>query len=64
VFLYKVAPGFVDESYGVEVARLAGLPPEVIDRARAVLEELEEVKRESLTKSRRLMQLGLFGEKQ
>jgi len=63
VFLYKVVPGFVDESYGVEVARLAGLPPEVVERARAILAELEEVKRESLSRSRRIMQLGLFGER-
>jgi len=61
VFLYKVVPGFVDESYGVEVARMAGLPPEVVERARVVLAELEDLKRESLLKSRRIMQLGLFG---
>jgi DNA mismatch repair protein MutS len=61
VFLYKVVPGFVDESYGVEVARLAGLPPEVIERARVVLAQLEDLKQESLSKSRRIMQLGLFG---
>ncbi len=61
VFLYKVVPGFVDESYGVEVARLAGLPPEVIKRARVVLAQLEDLKQESLSKSRRIMQLGLFG---
>ncbi len=60
VFLYKVVPGFVDESYGVEVAKLAGLPPEVVTRAREVLAELEEVKRESLLKSRRILQMGLF----
>jgi len=63
VFLYRVLPGFVDESYGVEVARLAGLPPEVVERARSILAELEEVKRESLSRSRRIMQLGLFGER-
>ncbi len=61
VFLYKVVPGFVDESYGVEVARMAGLPPEVIERARVVLAQLEDLKQESLQKSRRIMQLGLFG---
>jgi DNA mismatch repair protein MutS len=41
VFLYKVIDGSVDRSYGVEVARLAGLPNDVIYRAREVLAELE-----------------------
>jgi DNA mismatch repair protein MutS len=40
-FLHKIAPGGTDRSYGVQVARLAGLPPEVIDRARQVLHTLE-----------------------
>ena len=37
VFLRKVEPGKADRSYGIEVARLAGLPPGVIERAREVL---------------------------
>ena len=37
IFLHKVAPGKADRSYGIEVARLAGLPAGVIDRAREVL---------------------------
>ena len=37
VFLRKVEPGAADKSYGIEVAKLAGLPPEVIGRAREVL---------------------------
>jgi DNA mismatch repair protein MutS len=41
VFLRKVAPGAADRSYGIEVAKLAGLPPEVIGRAREVLAEHE-----------------------
>ena len=41
VFLYEVAPGTADRSYGVHVARLAGLPPAVIARAEAVLKTLE-----------------------
>ncbi len=41
VFLYKVVEGGVDKSYGIEVAKLAGLPVEVVSRARGVLEELE-----------------------
>jgi DNA mismatch repair protein MutS len=41
VFLRKVEPGAADRSYGIEVAKLAGLPHEVIVRAREVLEEHE-----------------------
>ncbi len=41
VFLHEVAPGVADRSYGVQVARLAGLPSEVVKRARALLAELE-----------------------
>ncbi|SEA19571.1 DNA mismatch repair protein MutS [Rubrimonas cliftonensis] len=42
VFLHEVRPGAADRSYGVQVARLAGLPPVVVDRAREVLAALEE----------------------
>ncbi len=41
IFLRKVARGAVDRSYGIQVARLAGLPPSVIGRAREILHELE-----------------------
>ncbi len=41
VFLHKIAPGSADKSYGIHVARLAGVPPEVLDRAKEVLERLE-----------------------
>ena len=41
VFLRKVEPGSADKSYGVEVARLAGLPPSVIERAREILAQHE-----------------------
>ena len=41
IFLRKIVPGAADDSYGVEVARLAGLPDRVITRARALLRELE-----------------------
>jgi len=43
VFLHEVAPGVADRSYGVQVARLAGLPPAVVKRAKALLAELEGV---------------------
>ena len=42
VFLRKVEPGKADRSYGIEVARLAGLPLDVVQRARAVLARHEE----------------------
>ena len=41
VFLHEVAPGTADRSYGIHVAKLAGLPPEVTTRAEEVLEILE-----------------------
>jgi DNA mismatch repair protein MutS len=51
IFLHKVEPGKADRSYGIEVARLAGLPLSVIERAREVLklhERSERVAREEL----------------
>ena len=42
VFLRKVEPGSADKSYGIEVARLAGLPPSVIERAREILARHEQ----------------------
>jgi DNA mismatch repair protein MutS len=41
VFLHEVLPGSADRSYGIQVAKLAGLPPPVITRAKAVLAKLE-----------------------
>ena len=41
VFLHEVAPGATDRSYGIHVAKLAGLPGQVITRAQQVLEQLE-----------------------
>jgi DNA mismatch repair protein MutS len=40
-FLHRVVPGGADRSYGIHVAALAGLPPQLIARARAILGELE-----------------------
>ncbi len=45
VFLHEVAPGAADRSYGIQVARLAGLPAAVVARARAVLDQLENAER-------------------
>jgi DNA mismatch repair protein MutS len=41
VFVRRVVPGAADRSYGIQVARLAGLPLSVINRAKAILEKLE-----------------------
>jgi len=41
-FLYKVAPGSTDHSYGIHVAELAGLPKRVLDRAKRILRRLEQ----------------------
>ena len=46
IFLHKVRPGGTDRSYGIQVARLAGLPPAVITRAKAILGELERERSE------------------
>ena len=42
IFLRKIIPGGADRSYGIEVARLAGLPEKVVRRAKQVLKELED----------------------
>ena len=42
VFLHEVAPGAADRSYGIQVAKLAGLPKTAVERARAVLARLEQ----------------------
>jgi DNA mismatch repair protein MutS len=59
VFLHEVAPGAADRSYGIQVARLAGLPPSVIARARQVLKQLESSER-SRPASRMIDDLPLF----
>ena len=41
IFLRKIVPGATDDSYGIEVAKLAGIPNAVINRAREILQDLE-----------------------
>ena len=48
IFLRKIVPGATDDSYGVEVAKLAGLPHSVIARAREILAELESGERKAM----------------
>jgi DNA mismatch repair protein MutS len=57
VFLHEVVPGAADRSYGIQVAKLAGLPPSVIERAKVVLSMLEADDR---TKPRGFEDLPLF----
>ncbi len=42
IFLRKINPGGTDKSYGIQVARLAGLPKIVVERAKQILARLEE----------------------
>ncbi len=71
VFLRKLVQGGASRSYGIEVAKLAGLPPEVLGRAREILKNLESMEVDegghaALARGRRrrsdpASQLGLFG---
>ncbi len=58
VFLHEVVPGAADRSYGIQVAKLAGLPAAVIERAKQVLAELEAQDR--MSPSGRIDELPLF----
>jgi DNA mismatch repair protein MutS len=44
IFLHKIIPGAADKSYGIQVARLAGLPSSVVQRAKEILRVMEEEK--------------------
>jgi len=48
VFLHTIEPGAANKSYGIDVAKLAGLPPAVIERARHVLKQHEKQERQSV----------------
>ena len=61
IFLHKVKPGAADRSYGIQVAKLAGLPANVISRAGEVLRLLEDADRnQSRTPDMVLDELPLF----
>ena len=51
IFLHEVLPGAADRSYGIQVAKLAGLPPAVVARAKSVLAKLEANDRGSTSKA-------------
>ena len=59
VFLHEVMAGAADRSYGIQVAKLAGLPMAVVDRAKAILAELEKDERQAPV-DRLLGELPLF----
>ena len=56
IFLRKIVPGATDDSFGVEAAKLAGLPASVITRARQILQELESEDSLKPAKTRELPQ--------
>jgi DNA mismatch repair protein MutS len=58
VFLYRIVDGGADHSYGIQVARLAGLPPKVLERARDILESLESGNTATLGIPQQLSLLG------
>ncbi|HUP59549.1 MAG TPA: DNA mismatch repair protein MutS [Thermoanaerobaculia bacterium] len=66
IFLRKVVEGAADKSYGIQVAKLAGIPQSVIERAREILDTLERKERDVVEETRRrgprppVAQLGLF----
>lgn len=71
VFLHKITPGAADKSYGIHVARLAGVPREVNERAKEILAQLEaehldasgrpKIARQRLSSGAGQLQLSLFG---
>ncbi len=60
IFLHEVKRGAADRSYGVQVAKLAGLPAAVVDRAKVVLEALEKGDRDGAKPSALIDDLPLF----
>jgi len=65
-FLRKIVPGGADESYGIEVARLAGLPKNLLGRAKEILSKLEKKDAKvikgisSVKEDKEVLQIGLF----
>lgn len=60
-FLRKIVRGGVDDSYGIEVAKLAGLPNKVLNRAKQLLSEMEEEKTELIKKDEEQISFGTIG---
>ena len=53
-FLRRIVPGGADDSYGIEVAKLAGIPQSVISRAKEILKDLEHGKYKKYNRSHKL----------
>ena len=69
IFLRKIVPGGCDDSYGIQVARLAGIPKQVLERAKEILAELEngEVKHQGVSEAKSKpvsYQLSIFSPKE
>jgi DNA mismatch repair protein MutS len=68
ILLRKVVEGAADKSYGIQVAKLAGIPRTIIDRAREILITLERKERDVVAETQQrtafppVRQLGLFGD--
>jgi len=61
MFLRNIVKGGADKSYGIEVAKLAGLPKEILKESKKILKRLEQ-KKELIEKTVNVHQLSLFGE--
>jgi DNA mismatch repair protein mutS len=61
MFLRNIVKGGADKSYGIEVAKLAGLPKEILKESKKILKRLEQ-KKELIEKTVNIHQLSLFGE--
>ncbi len=62
IFVRKVMPGGMSKSYGIEVAKLAGVPEKVIERAKEILNLIEEEKVIEVRRGKKIIQTMLFGE--
>lgn len=60
-FLRKIVRGGVDDSYGIDVAKLAGLPNKVLNRAKQILSEMEQEKIETVKKNDEQISFGSIG---
>jgi DNA mismatch repair protein MutS len=61
IFLRKIIPGGADKSYGIQVARLAGLPKEILERAKQILAHLEDSSRATAERKPRAKKSGGSG---
>ncbi|MCR5661237.1 MAG: DNA mismatch repair protein MutS [bacterium] len=62
VFLHKIVPGAADRSYGIYVAKLAGMPESVLKRAECILKKLESESKKRVKEEPLAEQIALFGE--